>query len=107
VRRPTVADVLEAVTYVAGVDPLTPGDLRGRAVSKNVSRARRLACHSLRQITDCSFPEIGRALHYRDHSTAVHHCSQPVDYEELRAVAGEVSRIIEDEERALEVARWG
>ena len=99
-RRPTVADVLEAVTYVAGVDPNTPGRQR------EIIYSRRLACHALRNITDLSYPAIGRAL-YLDHTTALHHCRQPPDFDELRAVAGEVSRIIEDEERALEVARWG
>ena len=95
-----MADVLEAVTYVAGVDPLTEGRRR------EIIHSRRLACHALREIADLSYPAIGRAL-YLDHTTAMHHCNVPVDYDELRAVAGEVSRIIEDEERALEVARWG
>lgn len=99
-RRPTVADVLEAVTYVAGVDPMTRGQ------SHSLSSARLLAIHALREITDCSYPEIGRALGYSDHSTPIKRISTPVDYDELRAVAGEVSRIIEDEERAVEVARW-
>ena len=99
-RRPTVADVLEAVTYVAGVDPMTHSRVA------EVIHSRRLACHALREITELSYPSIGRALNL-DHTTAMHHCSIPVDYDELRAVAGEVSRIIEDEERALEVARYG
>lgn len=95
-----MADVLEAVTYVAGVDPLTPGR------SHTITRARLLAVHALREITECSTPEIGRALRYSDHSTPLKRLSTPVDYDALRSVAAEVSRIIEDEGRALEVARW-
>lgn len=94
-----MADVLEAVTYVAGVDPKTHG--RGR----EIIHSRRLACHALREITELSYPSIGRAMNLT-HTTALHHCGIPTNYDELRAVAGEVSRIIEDEERALEVARW-
>jgi hypothetical protein len=106
-RKPTVADVLEAVTYVAGVDPNTPGTGRMHARPLRVARARFLAIHALREIAECSTIEIGRALGYSDHSVPVKMLSTAVDYEQLRAVAGEVSRIIEDEERALEVARWG
>jgi hypothetical protein len=75
-----VADVLEAVTYVAGVDPLTDNTYR------DTMRSRRLACHALREISECSFPAIGRALGYADHTSVVYHCGQPVDYDELRAV---------------------
>lgn len=99
-RRPTTADVLEAVRYVTGVDPLTAGR------SHSVVRARLLAIHALSEINDLSSPEIGRALGYSDHSTPLKRLSTPVDYDELRAVAAEVSRLIEDEERALEIARW-
>jgi chromosomal replication initiation ATPase DnaA len=80
-----VADVLEAVTYVAGVDPRKAGR------QKSTMHARRLACHSLREITECSYPEIALTMGYADHTTALHHCAIPPDYDELRAVVERVS----------------
>lgn len=99
-RLPTVADVLEAVTYVAGVDPLT----HGRAAE--IIHSRRLACHALREITELSYPSIGRAMHL-DHTTAMHHCAIPTDYDELRSVAAFVSETLEDEDRAAAMNAWG
>jgi Bacterial dnaA protein helix-turn-helix len=100
VRRPTVADVLEAVTYVAGVDPLE------QSRTRDVIRSRRLACHALREITESSYPAIGRALDL-DHSTAMHHCAIPPDYEELRAVLERVANKLAAEHRAEVIATWG
>jgi chromosomal replication initiation ATPase DnaA len=80
VRRPTVADVLEAVTYVAGVDPLTEGQ------QPHVIRARRLACHVLRDTSELSYPAIADALGYTHHMAVMHQVRQPVDPEELVAV---------------------
>jgi chromosomal replication initiation ATPase DnaA len=100
-RRPTVADVLEAVTYVAGVDPMTPGR------SKSVTASKVLACHALREITESSLPEIGRAMGNADHTTARHHCAKPVDYDDLRAVAQRVSDHLEAEDRADVLEAWG
>jgi Bacterial dnaA protein helix-turn-helix len=95
-----VADVLEAVTYVAGVDPLT-NDKRRVTV-----HSRRLACHALREITESSYPAIGRALEL-DHSTAMHHCAIPPDYDELRAVLERVADKLAAEHRAEVIATWG
>ncbi len=99
-RRISVPDVLEAVTYVSGVDPLTPGRLR------ETIRARRLACHALREITESSYPAIGRALGL-DHSTAMHHCAISVDYDELRAVLARIAARLEDERVAEMLESWG
>lgn len=79
------ADVLEAVSTVTGIDPLTMGR------SRWIIHSRRLACHALREITELTYVEIGQTLGYEDHTTAIHHCSQPVDYSELRAVLQEVA----------------
>jgi chromosomal replication initiation ATPase DnaA len=76
------------VTYVAGVDPMTPGRY------PRTIHSRRLACHALREITELSYPEIGRALGYQDHTTVIHHCSIPPDFEELRAVVEQVDWLV-------------
>lgn len=76
-----MADVLEAVTYVAGVDPLTEGR------TKSVAASRLLAVHALREITECSTPEIAAALGYAGHTTPLRRLSTPVDKFELQAVA--------------------
>jgi chromosomal replication initiation ATPase DnaA len=88
-----VADVLEAVTYVAGVDPLTEGR------STRVADARLLAVHALREITKCSTPEIARALLYSDHSTPLKRLSTPVDKKSLQAVRTEVVHMLREEGR--------
>jgi hypothetical protein len=103
-----VADVLEAVTYVAGVDPMTRGT-RTRAISrtKSVASSRLLAVHALREICDLSQTDIARALDYADHTTPRDRLRQPVDYDELRAVVGYVAEILEDEDRAAALNAWG
>jgi hypothetical protein len=75
-----VADVLEAVTYVAGVDPLTEGR------SPRTIRSRRLACHALRELAGFSYPEIAQEMGYADHKTAMYHCAASVGRGDLRAV---------------------
>lgn len=87
-RRPTVADVLEAVTHVSGVDPLTEGRYPRTIAS------RRLACHALREIAECSYPEAARALGYADHTSVMHQCRQPVDWDALRAVLVRVNQMV-------------
>lgn len=87
-RRPTVADVLEAVTYVGGVNPL----LMGR--HPRTMNARRLAIHGLREITGCSWTEVAREMGYADHSTPFQLAKQPVDYDDLRAVVARVDELV-------------
>jgi hypothetical protein len=81
-----VADVLEAVTYVSGIDPLR----MGRTTS--TIRARRLAIHSLRQITECSWPEVALSMGYAQHSTPMRLAgTEPPNVDDLRAVIERVS----------------
>ena len=84
-----MADVLEAVTYVGGVDPLFAEGRSPRAM-----RARRLAICALREITECSWPEIGRTLGYAEHKTAMYHFAKGCDYDDLRAVADRVDELV-------------
>lgn len=88
-RRPTIADVLEAVEYVTGVDPLTYGRM------PRTMRSRRLAINALRDILECSWPETARALGYADHSTPLEQYKRhPVDLEALKAVLDRVSVLV-------------
>ena len=77
-----MADVLEAVTEVTGVDPLTMGRM------PRTMRSRRLAICALREITGCSWPEIANEMGYAGHSSpmrvAAHGCDQD-DWSELTA----------------------
>jgi chromosomal replication initiation ATPase DnaA len=75
-----VADVLEAVAAVSGTDPLLESQ------QPHVIRARRLACHVLRDASDLSYPAIADALGYSHHMAVMHQVRQPVDPEELAAV---------------------
>jgi chromosomal replication initiation ATPase DnaA len=96
-----VADVLEAVYTVKGTDPLADDRYRSTIA------ARRLACHALREINELSYPHIGDILGYADHTTVIHHCSQPVDYEELRAVLHLVSEEVSIGHRLELLEQWG
>jgi chromosomal replication initiation ATPase DnaA len=88
-RRPTVADVLEAVTYVAGVDPMRMGR------TKSTMHSRRLAICALREIADLSWPEVALEMGYASHSTPMRLASaEPADMGELRAVLDRVSVLV-------------
>lgn len=97
-REPRPTDILEAVEYVTGVDPLN----KCRA-SQYVS-ARRLAVAALREICELSYAECAKVLGYADHKTVLHHARGTVDMRLLKAVLQRVSDRM-DEEYASEQAK--
>jgi chromosomal replication initiator protein len=65
----TAADVVEAV---ARHFEIAEKDLKGRARTRNVVVPRQVAMYLLREETDISLEEIGRAIGGRDHTTVMH-----------------------------------
>ncbi len=55
---------------------LTPSDLKSRKRDKNTALARRVAMYLIRQETNCSLTQIGKALGGRDHSTISNACEK-------------------------------
>jgi chromosomal replication initiator protein len=67
-RRVELEQVLSAV---AGHYGLKVGDLKGSKKTREITRPRQVAMYLARRLTSCSFPQIGRALGNKDHSTVV------------------------------------
>ncbi|MDD9957118.1 MAG: chromosomal replication initiator protein DnaA [Anaerolineaceae bacterium] len=65
----TIDQVLSAT---AATHNLTVMDLTGKNRSGHISRARHVAMYLARDLTEASFPQIGRAFGMRSHSTAMH-----------------------------------
>ncbi len=51
-------------------------DMRAKNRAKNVVYPRQIAMHLCRELTELSFPEIGRHFGGRDHTTVIHGCKQ-------------------------------
>lgn len=68
-----IEEVQERVAEFFGV---RVADLRARRRTKSLAHARQVAMYLVRQITQCSFPEIGEYFGGRDHTTVLHGCQQ-------------------------------
>ena len=63
-----VEDVLRVVAAHYGI---RPADIKSSRKSRDISRPRQVAMYLARRLTNASFPEIGKALGGKDHSTVV------------------------------------
>ena len=72
-RELIVEKVLKVVSQIYGV---SVSDLRGKRRTKAVVLPRQVAMYLSRELTDCSFPEIGQKIGSRDHSTVMYSCSK-------------------------------
>ena len=60
------------ITEVASYYKVSPKDIRSKKRNRSISVARQVAIFLLRDLTQMSFPEIGREMGGRDHSTAMY-----------------------------------
>jgi chromosomal replication initiator protein len=51
-------------------------DMKSRRRSKTLVHPRQIAMYLCRELTDSSFPEIGRHFGGKDHTTIIHACKQ-------------------------------
>jgi chromosomal replication initiator protein len=51
-------------------------DLKSRRRSKTLVHPRQIAMYLCRELTDASYPEIGRHFGGKDHTTIIHACRQ-------------------------------
>ena len=69
----TMDDIQEAV---AARFHVKIGELKSRRRSKTLVYPRQIAMYLCRELTDSSFPEIGRHFGGKDHTTIIHACKQ-------------------------------
>lgn len=72
-REISVDDVLKAVSAKMNVKL---SDIKSQKKNKEVVMARQVAMHVSRKITGASFPDIGKKIGGRDHSTVIHACNK-------------------------------
>ncbi len=72
-RELTVERVLKEVSQTYGV---SISDLRGKRRTKAIALPRQVAMYLARELTECSFPEIGQKIGSRDHSTVMYACTK-------------------------------
>jgi len=62
----------EIIAATAALFNLTPEDLTGSSRKRPVAVARQIAMYVVRELTELSYPEIGRAFGGKDHTTVLH-----------------------------------
>lgn len=72
-RDVTVETILKAVSEHFGV---TLADLKGKRRTRMLAHPRQIAMYLARELTNCSFPEIGQKIGNRDHSTVMYATSK-------------------------------
>ena len=72
-QRVTVASIQ---LVVAAYFSLEVADLKGKRRHLDISTPRMIAMYLSRQLTDASFPEIGRHFGGKDHTTVMHACKR-------------------------------
>jgi len=73
----TVADIELSVAAFFG---LTPGDLHSNRKNRTIALARNVAMHLARKHTDLSFPDIGRLMGNKNHTTVLLACRRIAEY---------------------------
>jgi chromosomal replication initiator protein len=66
----------EVIAATAALFNLTPEDLTGSSRKRPVATARQIAMYVVRELTELSYPEIGRAFGGKDHTTVMHAVSR-------------------------------
>lgn len=69
----TVEKILKEVSCLYGV---SVQDIKGKRRTKAIVIPRQVSMFLSRELTDCSFPEIGQKIGGRDHSTVMYACSK-------------------------------
>ncbi len=91
-RQITAKVVIEATADMFG---LTIDELIGKSRSRPLVTARQVAMYVLREMTDFSYPAIGRAFGDRDHTTVMHAVSKISDLmRERRTIYEQVTELM-------------
>ncbi|MGH9663146.1 MAG: helix-turn-helix domain-containing protein, partial [Bryobacteraceae bacterium] len=87
-RRITMESIVKAV---AERYALQPSQLKQKTNARNISRPRQLAMYLIKELTQSSLPEIGRAFGGKHHTTVLHSIQK---IEELRQKDPDLNRMI-------------
>jgi len=88
-RRPTAAEIIKFVARHYG---LKVGEIKSKTNSKPIAFPRQVAMYLCKQLTDLSYPEIGRQFNDKHHSTVMYSVAK---IDELRTSDVELARTID------------
>ena len=63
---------LDEIAHTAELFGLDVEQVKGRSRTRNLVHARQVAMYVCRELTDLSYPQIGREFGDRDHTTVIH-----------------------------------
>jgi chromosomal replication initiator protein len=88
-RRASAAEIIKLVARHYG---LKVGEIKSKSNSKQIAFPRQVAMYLCKQLTDLSYPEIGRQFNDKHHSTVMYSVDK---IEQLRAANPDLSRTLE------------
>jgi chromosomal replication initiator protein len=91
-ERKRFITIEEIQKVVAEQFHIKAADMRAKNRTKNIVHPRQIAMHLCRELTELSFPEIGRHFGGRDHTTVIHACKQ---IERLKEQEPSVKQLLE------------
>ncbi len=89
-RRATAAEIIKLVARHYG---LKVGEIKSKSNSKQIAFPRQVAMYLCKQLTDLSYPEIGRQFNDKHHSTVMYSVDK---IDQLRAGNPELARTLEN-----------
>ena len=88
-RRPTAAEIIKFVARHYG---LKVGEIKSKSNAKQISFPRQVAMYLCKQLTDLSYPEIGRQFNDKHHSTVMYSVDK---IDQLRPNDADLARTLE------------
>jgi len=88
-RRPSAAEIIKFVARHYG---LRVGEIKSKSNSKQIAFPRQVAMYLCKQLTELSYPEIGRQFNDKHHSTVMYSVDK---IEQLRASDADLARTLE------------
>lgn len=97
-----IADIIAHTARLTGV---SIDEIKGPRRNREFVRSRMIVCYLAREITGKSFPEIGRMLGGRDHSTIIHGRAECINIMQrdplFRAIVRQVRKLARRQKRPL------
>jgi chromosomal replication initiator protein len=97
--RPLTVDGI--IRNVSDYFSVKPAEIKGKKRTKEFANARQVAMYLVKQLTDLSLSDIGRAFGGRDHATVIYACKQ---VEERRSSDDMFNKVIENTIRKIKVS---
>ena len=94
-RRATAADIIKFVARHYG---LKVSEIKSKSNSKQIAFPRQVAMFLCKELTDLSYPEIGRQFNDKHHSTVMYSVDK---IQQLRQGDGDLDRVLHNLEHAL------